>query len=237
MSDVQKPEGKKIVSDDWLSKLIGKPVYHLQDFLNSFEKKDLPENQMFIWSKIPVDDIKKLTCLQKLGFYLVDTNIQFSLSEEIILKYSSNVRFAQPSDEFAVRALAKNSFKYNRFNNDPNITEEIACKIKEDWAGNFFSGKRGKWMVVIEQNSKLVGFLQLIDKNHDTIVIDLIAVDEKNRGKGLAKEMISYAYVNCLKNNVTMEVGTQIANTASIELYLKLGFHMNTASYVLHMHQ
>ena len=94
MSDIQKPEGKKIVSDDWLSKLIGKPAYHLQDFLNSFEKKDLPENQMFIWSKIPVDDIKKLTCLQKLGFYLVDTNIQFSLSEEIILKYSSNVRFA-----------------------------------------------------------------------------------------------------------------------------------------------
>jgi len=237
MSDVQKPKDKKIVSDDWLSKQVGKPVYHLQDFLSSLEKKDLPENQMFIWSKIPVDDIKKLTCLQKLGFYLVDTNIQLSLSEKIILKHSSNVRFAQSSDESEVRALARNSFKHNRFNNDPNISKEIACKIKEDWAGNFFSGKRGKWMVVIEKNSKLAGFLQLIDKNHDTVVIDLIAVDEKNRGKGLAKEMISYAYANCLKNNGTMKVGTQIANIASIELYLKLGFHINVASYVLHMHQ
>ena len=237
MSDVQKPKDKKIVSDDWLSKQVGKPVYHLQDFLSSLEKKDLPENQMFIWSKISVDDIKKLTCLQKLGFYLVDTNIQLSLSEKIILKHSSNVRFAQSSDESEVRALARNSFKHNRFNNDPNISKEIACKIKEDWAGNFFSGKRGKWMVVIEKNSKLAGFLQLIDKNHDTVVIDLIAVDEKNRGKGLAKEMISYAYANCLKNNGTMKVGTQIANIASIELYLKLGFHINVASYVLHMHQ
>ena len=237
MSDVQKPKDKKIFSDDWLSKQVGKPVYHLQDFLSSLEKKDLPENQMFIWSKIPVDDIKKLTCLQKLGFYLVDTNIQLSLSEKIILKHSSNVRFAQSSDESEVRALARNSFKHNRFNNDPNISKEIACKIKEDWAGNFFSGKRGKWMVVIEKNSKLAGFLQLIDKNHDTVVIDLIAVDEKNRGKGLAKEMISYAYANCLKNNGTMKVGTQIANIASIELYLKLGFHINVASYVLHMHQ
>ena len=80
MSDIQKPEGKKIVSDDWLSKLIGKPVYHLQDFLNSFEKKDLPENQMFIWSKIPVDDIERSVCLQKLGFYIVDTNIHPSIS-------------------------------------------------------------------------------------------------------------------------------------------------------------
>ena len=57
-------------------------------------------------------------------------------------------------------------------------------------------------MVVIEQNSKLVGFLQLIDKNHDTIIIELIAVDEKNRGSGFAIEMITYAFSNCLKKMV-----------------------------------
>ena len=49
--------------------------------------------------------------------------------------------------------------------------------------------------------------------------------------------MISFAYSNCLKSNGRMEVGTQIANTASIELYLKMGFQINTAYYVLHMHQ
>ena len=70
-----------------------------------------------------------------------------------------------------------------------------------------------------------------------TIVIDLIAIDEKNRGKGLAKEMISYAHVNCLTKGGIIEVGTQITNTSSIKLYSKLGFHMNSASYVLHMHK
>ena len=237
MHNNQKLNDKKIISDNWLSKLIGKPVYYLQDFSTSFEKKDLPKSQNFIWSKIPVNDNEKLICLQNLGFYLIDTNIKLSLDKKIILEYSSKARFAQPSDEIAVRALAKNSFEYNRFNKDPNISEEIACKIKEDWAGNFFSGKRGKWMVVIEEHSKVIGFLQLIDKNHDTIVIDLIAVDEKNRGKGLAKEMISFAYSNCLESNGRMEVGTQIANTASIELYLKMGFQFSAAYYVLHMHQ
>ena len=48
------------------------------------------------------------------------------------------MRFAQSRDELVVRSIAKNAFKYNRFNNDPNIAKEIACKIKEDWAGNFF---------------------------------------------------------------------------------------------------
>lgn len=236
MCDFKKQE-KKIILDDWLTRIIGKPVYHLQNFSTNFEKKDLPKSQMFIWSKVPVDDIEKLTCLQNLGFYLVDTNIQFSLSKKILLKNSSNVRFAKSSDELAVRALAKNAFKYNRFNKDSNISNEAASRIKEDWVGNFFLGKRGKWMVVIEKDSKIVGFLQIIDKDDHTIIIDLIAVDEKNRGQGLAKEMISYTYANCLKNNGIIEVGTQIANISSIKLYLKLGFHINSASYVLHMHQ
>jgi ribosomal protein S18 acetylase RimI-like enzyme len=147
------------------------------------------------------------------------------------------LRFANSSDETDVRALARNVFKYNRFNQDPNISSEIASKIKEEWVGNFFLGKRGKWMIVVEENSKIKGFLQLICKNEDIIVIDLIAIDEKSRGKGLAKEMISYAYENCLKTVGTIEVGTQVANTPSIKLYLKLGFHMNLASYVLHMNK
>ena len=228
---------KIIISDDWLSKIIGKPVYYLQSFSTSFEKKDLPKSPMFIWSKISVDDIEKLICLQKLGFYLVDTNIKFSLSKQIIMKSSSNVRFAQSKDELSVRSIAKNAFKYNRFNRDPNICDEIASKIKEDWAGNFFSGKRGKWMVVVEQKSEVVGFLQIIENNPDTITIDLIAIDERNRGRGFAKEMIAYALSNCLKKNGTMKVGTQIMNKSSIELYLKLGFNIQSAFHMLHMHQ
>ena len=136
-----------------------------------------------------------------------------------------------------MRAIAKNAFEYNRFYADPNISNNIACKIKEEWVGNFFLGERGKWMIVVEENSKIIGFVQLISKNQNTIIIDLIAIDKKSRGKGLAKEMISYAYENCLNKDGIIEVGTQIANTPSIKLYSKLSFHMNSASYVLHMHK
>ena len=227
----------KITLDEWLSSIVAKPVYILKTFQTSLKQNDLPAGQIFIWSKIPVDDIERLICLQKLGFYIVDTNLQFSLSTKISFKNKSNLRFANSSDEPEIRRLAKNTFVYNRFNRDPNISNKIANEIKEQWVGNFFSGKRGKWMIVVEKNFKIVGFLQLIKKNKNTIVIDLIAIDEKNRGKGLAKEMISYAHVNCLTKGGIIEVGTQITNTSSIKLYSKLGFHMNSASYVLHMHK
>ena len=92
MCDFKKHE-KKIILDDWLTTIIGKPVYHLQNFSTNFEKKDLPKNQMFIWSKVPVDDIEKLTCLQNLGFYLVDTNIQFSLSKKITISKIKKIIF------------------------------------------------------------------------------------------------------------------------------------------------
>lgn len=227
----------KIISDEWLSSIVGKPVYELKAFETNLKPNDFPTGQLFIWSKIPTDNIDKLICLQRLGFYIVDTNVQFSLSNKISHKNKSNLRFANSSDEADLRALARNAFKYNRFIRDPNISSEIASKIKEEWVGNFFLGKRGKWMIVIEDNSKIIGFLQLISKNQNTIVIDLIAIDEKSRGKGLAMEMISFAYENCLKKDGTIEVGTQIANTPSIKLYSKLSFHMNSASYVLHMHK
>ena len=94
--------------------------------------------QLFIWSKIPTDNIDKLICLQRLGFYIVDTNVQFSLSDKISHENKSNLRFANYSDETQLRALARNAFKYNRFNRDPNISSEIASKIKEEWVGNFF---------------------------------------------------------------------------------------------------
>ena len=237
MSNTKSLNTKFFFLDNWLSKMIGKPTYYLEMPSSNVDYKDLPEGQMFTWTKIPANNTKKFICLQKLGFYIVDTNIQLSSSNDIHLKNEYNVRFALPNDELQVRVLAKNLFKHSRFNIDPNISEETACRIKEEWAGNFFSGKRGKWMIVIEENSKILGFLQIIDKNQDTIIIDLIAVDEKSKGKGLAKEMIAFAHRECLKENGSIQVGTQAANISSINLYLKLGFRVKSVSYVLHMHQ
>ena len=227
----------KIISDVWLSGLIKKQSYTIKKFDLNLKKKDLPEGNVFIWSKIPVNDIDRLICLQKLGFYIVDTNVQFSLSNKIISNNNYNLRFARSVDDFEIRAIANNAFKHDRFHVDPNISNQTANKIKEEWAGNFFLGKRGKWMIVCEENSKIRGFLQLIDKDKNTIIIDLVAIEDKSRGKGMAREMISFAYEKCLSKNGSIEVGTQLANLTSIKLYSNLGFHMNSASYVLHMHR
>jgi RimJ/RimL family protein N-acetyltransferase len=226
----------KLILDKWLSELIGKQTYILHLTENRITKKILPTGKSFIWTKIPVDNITGLINLQKIGFYIVDTNIQLSMNKNINNTNDNKIRFAKPEDEQIIRLLARHAFSYNRFQVDPNISERIALKIKEEWVGNYFSGKRGKWMVVIEQNGKVVGFLLIIQKNQNNIIIDLIAVDKEKRGRGLAKAMISFAFLNCLGNIGVVEVGTQIANTVSLALYTKLGFNVTGAFYVLHRH-
>ena len=228
---------KRIVLDNWLSKLMGKPAYVLKSAFDDLTKQDLPKDEIFIWTKISVNESAKLDCLQKLGFYIVDTNIQLSLNTRMSDTKNTSIRFANSTDEQAIKDLAKTSFKYSRFHLDPKISDKVANKIKEEWAGNYFYGKRGRWMVVAEHNSKVVGFLQILSKSDSIIVVDLIAVNEKNRGKGFAKDMISYAFINCLHDGGKIEVGTQITNIASLDLYTKLGFRISSSSYVLHMHQ
>ncbi len=226
-----------LVLDHWLSEIIGKPTYNLKGSYEEISKSDLPDGEVFIGAKIPVENVAGLMHLQKMSFYVVDTNIQLSLTKNIDQTILNNIRLAEPGDEQSVRSLARNAFKHNRFHRDPWIPDKVACKIKEEWAGNYFSGKRGEWMIVAECQSRVSGFLQILRKNNDTIIIDLIAVDSASRGKGLAKAMISYASVNCLARPAIIEVGTQIANTASLALYTKLDFSINSSSYVLHMHK
>ena len=85
-----------IISDEWLSRIVGKPVYELKSFEINLKLNDLPKGQVLIWSKIPVDNIDKLICLQKLGFYIVDTNIKFILSDKISLNAAETFSFDAP---------------------------------------------------------------------------------------------------------------------------------------------
>lgn len=161
----------------------------------------------------------------------MDTNIQLTRPAGTVPGQRAPVRFAKPDDAPPVKALAATAFVYGRFHCDPEIGHETAAKLKAEWAGNYFSGKRGDRMIVSEDDQGIGGFLQLLTIGDET-VIDLIAVDARCRNKGVARSMIALA----AGDGRPMRVGTPVANTPSLALYEKLGFRLATASYVLHLH-
>ena len=225
-----------IQKDEWLTGLMGCDAYHLSGKLNDFNEVMLPESRSFVDVKVDVNRIISLMSLQNKGFRVVDTNVQLLRRADTMDIDPSQCRFANESDYSEVCRIAGSAFTKSRFHLDPLISPEIANFVKREWAGNFFKGKRGEWMIVAEIEGKVVGFLQVL-KTPDSIVIDLIAVQGNAQGKGIASSMVSFANKVCLSRPYKILVGTQISNLPSLAFYTKMGFRIVSSEYVLHLHQ
>jgi len=198
---------------------------------------DNQERKIFVYSKIKTNNIEKSIFLESKNFKLIDTNVVFELkSGSLVEKFNDKnveIKFAEGKHKNSVASLAKNNFKYSRFHQDPKINNNTADLIKYSWAENFFLGHRGNQMILGFVDGKVAAFLQLIFSD-DVIIIDLIAVDKKARGRKLGCGLIQFAVNNIRHSSV--RVGTQISNTPSIKLYQKLGFKFSESNYVFHFH-
>lgn len=193
----------------------------------------------FCYAKVDCSAISEVQALESAGFHLVDTNVtlEWQNSESRQPTHQDKnyeVRMADSADAKATEELAAQGFVCSRFHLDPMVSDRMASEIKRQWAGNYFKGQRGDWMIVANHHDTIVGFNQILRRD-DALIIDLIAVHPDHRGKGLATAMIRKAAIAC-GGWQRMLVGTQIANIPSLCAYQKLGFRMRGSSYVFHYH-
>ena len=227
-----------LCQDVWLGNLLGYPAYHVPANTESLSLEQLPHGPAFVDAKVRVSQLQRVHYLEQLGFRLMDTNLQLSLEQTSLLPGSvlAACRWASPQDQAEVAAIAAQSFTVSRFHLDPQIPNAIANQIKAAWASNFFTGQRGDWMVVAVVHGKVAGFLQLLKGRTNSLIIDLVAVAPNFRGQGLGRSMIAYAAHHCLQSLERIQLGTQVANVPALNLYRSLGFRIEQASYVLHLH-
>jgi ribosomal protein S18 acetylase RimI-like enzyme len=190
----------------------------------------------FASAKVPVRDVAGLEVLMRAGFALVDTNLRFErpAGPGVPSAWSGTIRFAEPRDEAEVRRMAAENLTLSRFHLDPRIGAETAAWLKAEWAGNFFSGRRGHAMAVAEERGGLAGFLLLLASGSD-LVIDLVAVDVPFRRRGVAAAMLGFA-MSSLPGFGRVLTGTQAANAASVRFYEAQGFRFDAAAHMLHAH-
>lgn len=244
-----KDEHKNIIHDQWLARILQRDVYKLIVDDNLIEKasdrasreyyllRELQSRPVFVYAKVPTARVSATKFLERLGFNLVDTNVVFDKPIAPTHRFAGHctVRFATPEDKSQVVNLARNSFVYSRFHLDNAIPRAVADAIKAEWVGNYFAGNRGDEMVLALVDETVVGFLLLLRRNDNDLVIDLIAVGGNQRRKGIASDMIAYAESHC-DGCSRILVGTQIANIASIRLYERIGFRNCESVYVFHYH-
>jgi dTDP-4-amino-4,6-dideoxy-D-galactose acyltransferase len=224
--------------DEFLGRYLGFPVIRLRD--NAAARAAIEaasaDAEWMIEARVPADRPGEVAALAQCGFRIVDTNVQLVRAARAAVP-APRCRLAQPSDEAAVRSVAARGFSQTRFHLDTRIPDAAANRVKEEWAGNYFRGQRGEWMVVAEDAQGVCGFNLVLRTPRDSLVVDLIAVDERARRQGLGAEMLEFAAGQCLARPAEVAIGTQIANATSLGLYTKIGFRPTNATYVFHLHR
>ena len=132
--------------------------------------------------------------------------------------------------------MAKENNLNSRFLIDKSVSKKFKEKYRSEWVKNFFRKKRGDYLLVVEQNEKILGFM-LILKKKNYLTIDLIATSKKYRKRGVATSLINYTNNNIMGKKDKIIAGTQINNLVAIKMYKKLGFiKKKVETFCYHLH-
>lgn len=192
------------------------------DFVSIYNYDNVKENNYWIGNRT--------------NAFLVDLNIQFQKNVVDKPNYQdgkSYVRNELTRNE-QILDIASKSFKYSRFFNDPDLSQEKANNIYLHWTECAF-GQDDKFFVIAERGEKVAGYI-LFSKNANSYVVELIAVDENYQGQKVGKSLISTmeSFVKDQGMDV-IRVGTQVNNILAAQFYYAAGFKYVSCSSVYHL--
>lgn len=168
--------------------------------------------------------------------FLADMNIQFiKILKDNINFQDDNTYLTNklPRNEQIVN-IAKKTFNYSRFFNDPMLPIEKAENIYFHWTEGAFE-QEDKYFVISEKEGRVAGYI-LFSKNEDSYTIELIAVEENHQGqrvgKSLLQKMESFAIDQGIKK---IKVGTQVSNIPAVQFYSAMGFKYVSCGSTYHL--
>ena len=202
----------------------------------------------FMWIKVPDRTGPAYRALRDLGFVVAVEEISYirpatmptpamnapdGFSIRKITQSEAGQNAAQHAGlADAIGALAAGSLTTSRFHLDPEVSSDIAARVKQRWAMNFFQGLRGQEMIIATAaDGRIVGFNQVLAGANDKI-IDLICTADDFRRRGVARALVAAM----IEPDKTLRVGSQAGNAAADAFYKNLGFKPVGTSLCLHWH-
>ncbi len=168
--------------------------------------------------------------------FLADMNIQFLKILEDKPNYQDDKTYVvnNLSRNEQIIEIARKSFKYSRFFNDPKLPEEQAKNIYLHWTECALN-QDNKCFVVREREGNVAGYI-LFSINGENSVIELIAVDEKYQGQRVGKALIQTLESLVIDRGINkIKVGTQVNNILATQFYKKMGFEYISCGSIYHL--
>lgn len=165
---------------------------------------------------------------------LADVNIQLEKSVQDVFEESNIIIENNVKFDNQIIQIAKETFIYSRFFADSRLPKN-KYDIYANWAKNSFM-KEDKYFSICKVEEKTVGFIIFsIDKEHNVIVIELVATDAKLKNQGIGTKLIRKLEQFSFKNDIKrLVLGTQINNIGAQNFYIKNGFRPKGITSVYH---
>lgn len=229
--------------DKWISEKLGFAVYNLTSVTKLMESTNIHselDKYEFIYCLTSTENVTTLNFLEQNGFRVVDTRVSFNKKGiSSIEEFSDDIlimRHAEESDREEVCVIGGRDFLYTRFHLDPYIDNGAANEIKREWIENYFNGKRGDDLLIAEKEGQVAGFLSVIEKkDQNRAIIDLVCVSKDFQKQGVGRTLLSF--FESEYKGYMLEVGTQVANIASMRCYVAAGFRPYETKYIVHRHR
>ncbi|PKK98002.1 MAG: hypothetical protein CVV57_09285 [Tenericutes bacterium HGW-Tenericutes-2] len=149
---------------------------------------------------------------------------------ENVQRFNSTVHHDLDKNLSKLITISGNAFTEGRFYRDLNISNEQASNLYEKWLLNSIKENNN-----IIYHDRYEGFL-VYTYNDSNINIDLIAVDEKSRGKGIGKNLLNCLFYTAQKESIeSITVYTQSHNYKAINFYCNSEFRISDVSSVFHV--
>ncbi|MDF1616960.1 GNAT family N-acetyltransferase [Petrocella sp. FN5] len=168
--------------------------------------------------------------------FLADMNIQFLkvLAEKPDDHDEKTYVVNNLSRNEKIVDIARKSYKYSRFFNDPKLPQEQAKNIYLHWTECAFC-QENKYFVISEREGNVAGYI-LFTINENSSIIELIAVDENYQGQRVGKSLIhsmeSFAIDQGIKD---IKVGTQVNNISAAQFYNAMDFKYVSCGSMYHL--
>lgn len=214
------------------------PESALGDHIEGWRRKEV----WLVSCRVPDDAAPLKAALRDAGFREIETLVtlsrpapktpaapaapaapETSAPPAALAELPTGIRRATSADRQACIEIAGRAFSDDRLHADPLVPDHIADRVRTHWVANDLDG-RADLALVAEKSGRVAGFNLLLKRGRDA-VIDLIAVDPDFRRQGLGAALIDGAFAAFGSSIDGMRLGTQAANTASLKMYARSGFH------------
>lgn len=185
----------------------------------------------------PSDTTSNQSLIRKSAF-LADEKITFhkQLMPAIRFDHSSSIipyKLEYTSDK--LRFLALQSGIYSRFKLDAKFANHEFEKLYYEWIDKSVKKIIADDILVYYKDNDEKGFIT-IDTKKSIGSIGLIAVDEKERGNSIGKELMNAASSKFTEKGISnIEVVTQKANIIACKFYETLGFEIKNIENIYHL--